>query len=141
MQVVGFICEIIKKNKLEIDPQTHARLLFADFSSPFNNIQPDLHAEKHLCNFNVNIIFSVWILDFLTNRDSGSVMCCPSNCTPPQNLIRGVFLFFLYRNDYRSTYDNRHVLTFAKESVIVSLLNDNESVVNVFVSWCNEFYP
>lgn len=40
--------------------KVHARLLFIDFSSAFNTIQPHLLADKLLNQFG-------WILDFLTN--------------------------------------------------------------------------
>ena len=46
---------------------TKARLLFVDFSSAFNTIQPHLLMTK-LKNMNVNSNLILWIQNFLTNR-------------------------------------------------------------------------
>ena len=43
------------------------RLMFYDFSSAFNTIQPHLMARK-LSNMNINSTIVLWILDYLTNR-------------------------------------------------------------------------
>ena len=45
---------------------TKARLLFVDFSSAFNTIQPHLVMDK-LTNMNVNAKLIVWIQSFLSN--------------------------------------------------------------------------
>ena len=52
---------------LEI-PKTTARLLFADFSSAFNTMQPHILAEKLITRFHLNHQLTLWIIDFLTNR-------------------------------------------------------------------------
>lgn len=63
---------------------------------------------------------------------------------PPQGCVLSPLLFTLYTNDCTSTYDNRHFLKFADDTVIVSLLNNDEvghgPVVDGFTSWCKEFY-
>ena len=46
---------------------TKARLLFVDFSSAFNTIQPHLLMDK-LMKMNVNAKLIVWIQSFLSNR-------------------------------------------------------------------------
>ena len=46
---------------------TTARLLFVDFSSAFNTIQPHLLMKK-LMNINVNANLILWIQSFLTKR-------------------------------------------------------------------------
>ena len=43
------------------------RIMFFDFSSAFNTIQPHLLADK-LCKMNVSPSLIIWILDYLTNR-------------------------------------------------------------------------
>ena len=48
-------------------PQTHARILFADFSSAFNTMQSHILANKLVSHL------VLWIIDFLTNR---SQSCC-----------------------------------------------------------------
>lgn len=61
----------------------------------------------------------------------------------PQGCVLSPLLFLLYTSDCRSNYPNRHFLKFADDTVIVSLLNNDENghgtVVN-FNAWCNEFY-
>ena len=47
---------------------TTARLLFADFSSAFNTMQPNILAKKLITRFNLDHQLTMWITDFLTNR-------------------------------------------------------------------------
>ena len=61
-----FILNILYKH-LE-GPQTHARILFADFSSTFNTIQPHILANKLVSYFSLDNHLVLWIIDFLTNR-------------------------------------------------------------------------
>lgn len=67
-----------------------------------------------------------------------------SSTGSPQGCVLSSLLFILYTNDCRSCYDNRHILKFADDTVIVSLLTNNESnhgpVVNDFIDWCEQFY-
>ena len=46
---------------------TYCRILFIDFSSAFNTIQPHLLVKK-LNTFNVNKHIIAWVLEFLSNR-------------------------------------------------------------------------
>jgi len=48
--------------------KTHARILFVDFSSAFNTIQPHILVDKLLKNFDLDFNIVGWILDFLTDR-------------------------------------------------------------------------
>ncbi|KAF7668648.1 hypothetical protein LDENG_00299480, partial [Lucifuga dentata] len=51
-------------------------------------------------------------------------------------------LYILYTNDCRSKYQNRHILKFADDTVIISLLHGKEDshgpVLNDFVQWCDD---
>ena len=47
--------------------RTYARVLFIDFSSAFNTMQPHLLIEKLLL-LKINPHLCAWVLDFLTNR-------------------------------------------------------------------------
>lgn len=122
----------------------HARLLFVDFSSPFNTIQPHLLVEKLLNNFSLDPSLTGWLLDFLTQRvqrvlSSGLI----SSTGSPQGCVISP-LYILYTNDCCSQHDNRHILKFADDSVIVSLLNSHKNehgpVINDFVSWCEDAF-
>jgi len=49
-------------------PNTSARLLFADFSSAFNTLQPHILANKLSSSFHLDDQLILWLLDFLTHR-------------------------------------------------------------------------
>ena len=49
-------------------PNTTIRLLFADFSSVFNTLQPHILAEKLSTRFLLNNQLILWITDFLINK-------------------------------------------------------------------------
>ena len=51
-----------------VGSKNHARLLFIDFSSTFNAIQPHVLVEKLTKSFSLDPCLVGWILDFLTNR-------------------------------------------------------------------------
>lgn len=57
-----FIIDTIYKN-LE-HPNTTARLLFANFSSAFNTLQPHILAEKLTNRFRLDDQLILWIIDF-----------------------------------------------------------------------------
>lgn len=61
-----FIMDSIYKY-LEL-PSSLARLLFADFSSAFNTVQPHILANKLSSQLDLDNQLILWILDFLTNR-------------------------------------------------------------------------
>ncbi|XP_070404011.1 uncharacterized protein [Nothobranchius furzeri] len=61
-----FILDSIHKY-LEL-PDSSARLLFVDFSSAFNTLQPHILATKLSSQFHLDDQLTLWILDFLTNR-------------------------------------------------------------------------
>ena len=70
--------------------KNHARLLFIDFSSAFNTIQPHVLVEKLINNFGLDLCLVGWILDFSTNKTLG--------CTkvPRSNLPHILFLIIYY---------------------------------------------
>ena len=53
-------------------------------------------------------------------------------------------LFILYTNMCRSQYENRLILKYADDSVVVSLLRGGESshgpVIDDFLRWCDDSY-
>ncbi len=65
----------------------------------------------------------------------------------PLALRRDVFsllLYIMYTNDCRSAHKNCHILKFADDAVILSLLNRDESshgaVVDDFMNWCQDSF-
>ena len=134
---------------LEI-PHTHARLLFIDFSSAFNTIQPHILADKLISLFELDPNIVGWIVDFLTNRSQcvrvNGVLSKQllSSTGSPQGCCLSPLLYIMYTNDCRSYHDNRTILKFADDSVIVSLLRGQEAghgpVVDDFVTWCDQSF-
>ena len=82
-------------------PGTSARLLFVDFSSAFNMIQPHLLASK-LRNTNVNPTLILWVLDFLMNRsqyvkvNGASSSSRNTNTGAPQGSVISPVLYTMY---------------------------------------------
>lgn len=125
---------------------SHARLLFIDFSSAFNTIQPHILTTRLLEQFDLSNNLVGWILNFLTDRTqrvrvngSLSEKVCSSTGSP-QGCVLSPLLFILYTNMCQSRWENRTIIKYADDSVIVSLLQDSETghgpVINDFVEWC-----
>lgn len=130
--------------------RTHARLLFVDFSSAFNTIQPHILIERLLDQFVLSNNLIGWILNFLTNRTqrvkvNGVLSTQMSSSTgSPQGCVLSPLLFILYTNMCQSMYENRFIIKYADDSVILSLLKENETshgpIIEHFVKWCDESY-
>ena len=90
---------------------TKARLLFLDFSSAFNTIQPHLLMDK-LINMNVNAKLIVWIRSFLSYRlqyvnFNGTLSdVIEINTSAPQGCVMSAVLFMIYTSDCRSLSKN-----------------------------------
>ncbi|XP_061565200.1 uncharacterized protein LOC133419796 [Cololabis saira] len=127
-------------------PNTIARLLFADFSSAFNTMQPHILADKLITCFNLDYQLTMWIIDFLTNRSqrvlvNGSFSNIVHTSTgSPQGCVLSPLLYILYTNDCRSTQPNCHLVKFADDTVLLSLLSapnlHHSSVLQDFITWC-----
>ncbi len=119
-----------------------------DFSSAFNTIQSHLLVEKLLHQFKLEANLVGWILDFLTNR-SQRVRVNLSDLTltstgSPQGCVLSPLFYILYTNDCHSVTENQHFVKFADDTVIVSLLNNEETshspVIDHFVTWCQDAF-
>ena len=80
---------------------SHARILFTDFSSAFNTIQPHILANKLVSYFSQDNHLVLWIIDFLTRLQRVFVNGCFSElsltCTgSPQGCVLSPLLYILY---------------------------------------------
>ena len=129
--------------------KTFAGLLFIDFSSAFNCIQPHILAER-LAGMGVGHSRICWITDFLTKRVQNvrvnSVLSnvLSSSTGSPQGCVLSPLLFSLYTNECQCQYEGRSIFKFADDSAIVSLLSDNDCqhgpVLEDFISWCKRSF-
>ena len=86
-------------------PGSTVRIMFFDFSSAFNTIQPALLGDK-LELAGVNQHLTSWILDYLTNRPQyvrtqdyvSDTLICSTGA--PQGTVLAPFLFTLYTADF-----------------------------------------
>ena len=126
------------------------RIMFFDFSSAFNTIQPHILINKLMGSVPCSLL--QWILNYLTNRTqcmklpSGTTSATIiSNTGAPQGTVLAPFLFTLYTADCRSTIETCLLIKFADGTAMIGLITkDNDSVyidqVNSFVKYCDTNY-
>ena len=128
-------------------PRRTVRVMFFDFSSAFNTIQPPRLAEK-LSVMQVDHGLVAWITDYLTSRPQyvrlqGSLSdVLVSSTGAPQGTVLSPFLFTLYTSDFRFNSSTCHLQKFSDDSSIVSCITDDNEVeyralVESFVGWCD----
>ena len=113
-------------------PGPYARILFVDFSSAFNTIQPHVMIRKHI-DIGVGKHCVVLVNSFLTNRSqyvnvSGVCSSHVSISTgAPQGCVLSPFMYTMYTNSCRSAYSNNHNFKYADNTSLVGLLSDDET--------------
>ena len=139
-------------------PKTYCRILFIDFSSAFNTIQPRILVEK-LLKMNVNKHVCAWILDFLTFRPQFVKLQANSTVFKSDNLVLNIgapqgtcispALFTIYTDDCRSESDNINIIKFADDTAIQCLMKENTTINDTeiyknqifnFASWCKNHF-
>ena len=121
------------------------RILFVDFSSAFNTIQPHLLALK-LLDLSVSPNLILWLVNFLVNRTQSvcfqSALSAPRTTSTgsPQGTVLSPALFTLYTNDCQGTPDTP-VIKYSDDTAIQDLSNSDDTYfreVQRFNSWCSD---
>ena len=118
------------------------RILFIDFSSAFNTIQPHISAHK-LTQVWVNAKLVLWVVNFLVERTQkvrfrnsvSSSMTTTSGS--PQGTLLSPFLFTLYTTDCRGTNEAAPI-KYSDDSAILDVPNDDNhyfTEVSKFTEW------
>ncbi|TWW67512.1 RNA-directed DNA polymerase from mobile element jockey [Takifugu flavidus] len=121
------------------------RIMFFDFSSAFNTIQPRLLGDK-LEVAGVDHHLTTWILDYLTQRpqfvrvkgsQSDRLLCSTG---VPQGTVLAPFLFTLYTADFSYSTSSCHLQKFSDDSAAVGLITDGDDtgyreLIQGFVDW------
>ncbi|KAI5095921.1 hypothetical protein C0J45_14351 [Silurus meridionalis] len=122
------------------------RVMFFDFSSAFNTIQPALLRDK-MVYMGVDHHLSAWTLDYLTDRPQyvrtrdceSDMMVC--NTGAPQGTVLAPFLFTIYTADFMFSSETCHLQKFSDDSAIVGLITNDDDreyrgLIKNFVDWC-----
>ena len=130
----------------------YARIMYFDFSSAFNTIQPVVLGRK-LLHMDVGNNFIRWIINYLTNRSQYVYIrqsdCCSltlkSNTGAPQGTVLAPFLFTSYTADIRADNSKFSLVKFADDTALVGLLTKNDVTaylkqIETFVKYCKDNY-
>ena len=125
----------------------YVRILFVDFSSAFNTIQPHLLMNK-LLQLGVNTNIIKWVKEFMVNRfQYVSVNCKQSSLATvstgaPQGCVLSPILFTLYTNDCSCSSNDVFTVKYADDAALTGLISKSElnyrNEISNFVSWCKE---
>ena len=129
--------------------KNYVKILYVDFSSAFNAIQPHIMMQK-LVNMNVNPSLILWINEFLTSRPQYVKFCdvksdvVVTNTGAPQGCVLSPLLFTLYTSDCRCTNDTCKLFKYADDTALVArCINDDvlyRQNVLYFTEWCDNNY-
>ncbi|KAI4872034.1 hypothetical protein NFI96_006517 [Prochilodus magdalenae] len=125
------------------------RVMFFDFSSAFNTIQP-LRLKDKLARMQVDPHLVSWITDYLTGRPQYvRLKDCTSETVvsstgAPQGTVLSSFLFTLYTSDFRYNSETCHMQKFSDDTAIVACVRGGQEVeyrnlVEDFVAWCHRY--
>ena len=129
-------------------PKSFVRVLYIDFSSAFNTIQPHLMASK-LINLQVKPSLILWLVDFLVNRSQQVRYqhAISENKTistgAPQGTVLAPVLFTLYTNDMRSTSEFSKLYKYSDDSALTDFSESDEHFnkqVKEVYAWCQNNY-
>ena len=142
--------------------KSSVRIMFFDFSSAFNTIQPHVLIKK-LMKMELSPYITSWILEYLTNRPQYVKIKCPvvdngrnteqiyvsevvlTNTGCPQGTVLSPYLFSLYTSDSRINNEMCSLIKYADDTALTGLIIDDQcshylTSVQSFVNWCDENY-
>jgi hypothetical protein len=117
---------------------TFTRVLFMDFSSAFNTLQPHLLFSR-LLDLDVHSNIVLWIRAFLCDRPQRvSVNGCMSkelvlNTGAPQGCVLSPVLFSIYTNELTCNTSVLTLIKFADDMALVARLTDEHSLSQYFL--------
>ena len=134
-------------------PKASARMLFLDFSTAFNTIQPHLLMRK-LMVMDTNPVVIRWLCSFLTDRPQRVVVRSSTtlevssevrtNTGAPQGCVLSPALFTLYTSDCRCTARDTLQVKFSDDTSLTGLITTSENsyrcAVEKLVGWCNDIH-
>lgn len=126
------------------------RIMFFDFSSAFNTLQPHILASK-LLDFKLHNRTVAWILDYLLNRPQFVRLgdrCSDTILTKtgaPQGTVLSPFLFTLYTSEYSHSSAFCHLQKFSDDTALLGLISYGDDrayreEIDSFVSWCDSHF-
>lgn len=134
-------------NHLE-SANTYARILFMDFSSAFNTINP-VKLFNILLDMNIDPCICHWIHSFLWNRQQ-KVKINNYTSSPlflstgaPQGCVLSPWLFSLYTNQLTSHHSSVSLYKYADDTTIIGFITNNQETeyraqINQAVTWCTD---
>ena len=125
------------------------KILYVDFSSAFNTIQPHIMMQK-LINMKVNPRLILWINEFLTARPqfvkigSSSSNTIVTNTGAPQGCVLSPVLFTLYTSDCKCNDVTCQLFKYADDTALVAKCTNDDAKyrenVKLFTDWCRNNY-
>lgn len=126
------------------------KIVFIDFSSAFNTIQPHLLVDK-LIKLGVNPRLITWINNFLLNRtqqvrfNQAISTAKVINTGAPQGCVLSPILYTLYTNECRALETTHTYFKYADDTALVGFLKTGEASmasfeeeVESFIKWCSD---
>jgi hypothetical protein len=137
-------------DKANSTSQKHfVKILYVDFSSAFNTIQPHIMMQK-LINMSVSPSLILWINEFLTCRPQyvkiGDVksQVIVTNTGAPQGCVLSPLLFTLYTSDCRCVNEQSQLFKYADDTALVSKCTNDDDMYRAevmrFTEWCDQNY-